>query len=173
MPVAEVKKDKQVEQVQRSPEEAAAIAANDTAELTPSQVESATDYFLAEEEEQPTALRFQVNVAAAGQPSRWIWWTVRSLHRPEIKELRQDATDPNTGLTDDMDLNMRLVIRASVEPDFSAPAVLGKYSDPADLLNRRFAHKPGIIEAVARKVNEMSGYGPQGDVVRLVDAAGN
>lgn len=161
------------ESVVRSPEEKAAIKLQDDEPVTEAEVESATDYFLSDEEEQPTALRFQVNMAAAGQPARWVWWTVRSIGRSEIKELRKEAQDPNTGLTDEMDLNVRLVVRASMEPDFSSKEIRKGHADPADALLRRTAHKPGIIEAIARKCNDMSGYGSQDNVIRLVDAAGN
>jgi hypothetical protein len=50
--------------------------------------------------------------------------------------------------------------------------VLKGHADPADLVLRRFGHKPGIIERVAAKVNEVSGYGGP-SLIREIDAAGN
>jgi len=158
--------------VQRSVQEEAAIRATHTSDLDPHTVQSATEYFLSDEPEAPTHLAFEVNVAAAGRPPRWVRWVVRSLQRAEIREIREDSIDPNTGREDDMEVNMRILIAASVDPDFKDAAVRGKYADPADLVNRKFAHKPGIIEAIARKANEMSGYG-NAQIIRSVDAAGN
>jgi hypothetical protein len=158
---------------QRSEEEQAVIKATEGEALTPKEAQKATDWFLSDEPEPPTILYFDVNVAAAGRPAHYIRWGVRSLQRHEIKAIRQQATDPNTGIEDDMETNMRVVIAASVDPDFqNNEQVRRGYADPADLLNRRFAHKPGIIEAIARKCNEMAGYGV-GQIIRPVDAAGN
>lgn len=163
------------ERADRSEQEEAVIAASRTAnpsqELSEAQVKSATDWFLSEDQEPPTILEFDVNVAAAGLPANYIRWGVRSLTRNEIKVVRRDSEQEN-GLIDDMDMNLRIVVEASTNPDLKQIAAQQGLADPADILLKRFAHRPGIIEAIARKANEMSGYGNV-ELIRPVDAAGN
>lgn len=162
-------------ETQRSDQEQAVIEASAAASpqaLEPETVQSATEWFLSDEMEQPTILYFDVNVAASGLPAQYIRWGVRALGRQEIKNIRRDAADPNTGVEDDMEVNMRVLIKSAVDPNFEQVAKERGIADPADLVNQRFAHKPGVIEAIARKANEMSGYG-NAHIIRPVDAAGN
>lgn len=159
--------------VERSEQEQAVIeASRSNSRLDAKQVQLATEWFLSEDEEPPTVLAFDVDVAPSGRPAHYVRWQVRALQRHEIKKIRQDAVDPDTGIEDDMEVNMRVLIAASVEPNFLELVKQTKYADPADLVSRRFAHKPGIIEAIARKANEMSGYGSV-QIIKPVDAAGN
>lgn len=160
------------DQIEASPEAAAAIAASETDQLSPKQVQSATDWFLSDEQEAPSILYFDLDVAGAGQKPRWIRYAVRTLGRAEIRRIRNDATDETTGLQDDMEVNLRVLIAGSHDPNFSDPAVLKGNADPAQVVLRRFGHKPGLIEAVAGKVNQVSGYGGAA-LIREVDAAGN
>lgn len=135
-------------------------------------VADATEWFLSEELEAPTVLEFDLNVAAAGMPARWVRWAVRALSREEVKQARRDSE--HDGEIDDLDVNLFSVVEATIKPKLKDPRLWQKYPSPAEALVARFEHKPGIIEQLARKVNEMSGYGPDArDVIRAVDAAGN
>lgn len=152
----------------------ATVAATNSSDLTPHQVQSATDWFLSDEIPPPSVLYFDLNVAGAGQPAKWIRYGVRSLTRHEIREIRSDSTDPNTGMIDDMKSNLRVVVLGSYDPNMIQIAESKGVADPGDVVLQRFAHRPGIIEVIANRINALSGYGvPAGEMIREIDAAGN
>lgn len=152
----------------------AAVAATESSDLTAHQVQSATDWFLSDKQQAPSVLYFDLNVAGAGQAPEWIRYGVRSLTRHEIKSVRDDATDPNTGMVDDMKSNLRVVVLGSYDPNVVEIASSKGLADPGDIVLQKFAHRPGIIEVIANRINRLSGYGvPNGEMIREIDAAGN
>lgn len=154
--------------VERSPEEQAALAASNGERLDEEQIQRATDWFLSEEDEPVAITTFDVNVAPASKPAKWIRWSIRPLTRHEFKQIQEDASG------DDLEANVRTVIAGSIEPNFADERVRHGLADPADILKRKVKHKPGLIEQLSRKINEASGFGLAGAAsIRSVDAVGN
>lgn len=139
---------------------------------------SATDWFLSSDIEEVAWAYVPVNVAPAGKPETIIDFKVQVVDRDEIRRLRRQAEQVGpSGAREinEMEANLRIVVAGLMEPNLSDEkmrTVRGQYfADPADALQARFAHKPGLIDQLATKVMEISGYNDSD--VKEVKAAGN
>lgn len=161
--------------------EAAADA--DPDKLHPVTAQNATDWFFSEEQQEAESTAkaiVPVNVAPAGKPKKVQDFTLQVLGRDQIREIREGCmkTLPDGSReVDDVEANLRMVATAMLVPDLKAAIAAGQkvrgqlYLDPADMLTARFAHKPGVIDLLAGKLTEISGYN-SADVME-VRAAGN
>lgn len=163
-----------------APNKLAAVdrAAKDPAALTPTDVANATDWFLSDTEEEVAFGLVPVNVAGPGQKERIVNFKVQVVDRDKIRALRKESERTVNGEreVDDMEANLKILVEGLLEPnvkgDASMRVVRGeRYMDPADALKARFAHKPGLIDQLAGKIVQISGY-DEADV-KEVKAAGN
>lgn len=175
MPVESPEKTKQ-----ETPLEAmqTAAAANDPTELKPSTIVSATDWFLSTDTEEVAWAYVPVNVAPAGKKEKVVDFKIQVVDRDEIRALRKQSEQVGPAGSreiNEMEANLRIVVAGLMEPDLSDEkmrTVRGQYfADPGDALAARFSHKPGLIDQLATKVMEISGYNDQD--VKEVKAAGN
>lgn len=155
-----------------------AAAVDDPKDLARSTIANATDWFLSTDEEEVAWAYVPVNVAPAGKPEKIVDFKVQVVDRDEIRSLRRQAEQTNSsGVREinEMEANLRIVVEGLLEPnlkDEKMRHVRGQYfADPADALAARFAHKPGLIDQLATKVMEISGYNDAD--VKEVKAAGN
>lgn len=148
--------------------------------ISPQTAQSATDWFLNPDDEESVAwATLPVNVAPAGKPERVVPFKIQVVDRDEIKRLRKEATfqrPDGTEEIDEMEANLRIAVEGLLEPnvkdDDKLRVVRGQqYLDPGDALRARFAHKPGIIDQIAGKIVQISGYNSAD--VKEVRAAGN
>jgi hypothetical protein len=142
--------------------------------LSEQDVVDATDWFLSDEYIQPTTLPFELNVAPAGAPARWVRFKVRALGRDERKQIRKQTTNDTTGEQDGDLFNVLMAAKGLVSPDLTdervrtvrlnergqldpqgEPQVL---ADATDVLLFRFGHKDGLIDRIAQKIMEVSGF---------------
>lgn len=129
---------------------------------------SATAWFLEADAEDDFTSSFQLNVGVSEE--KWITWTVRPVDRDTIDKLRKTYREKD-GEVDASAVNLRIAVEGTVDPDLMSPAIRGKYADPGDALRFRFRHKSGLIDQIANKVVEISGYDDTD--VREVEAAKN
>ena len=134
--------------------------------LSAEESSKALAWFLEEDQGQVNTLTFRLNVGI-GERDRWIDWTVQALDRDVISQIRKRSE--RRGETDEMLASLRLAAAGTVDPPLTDPAVLGKFADPADALRDRFHFKPGLIDQIAAKVTQASGY----DDDDVEDAAGS
>lgn len=143
---------------------------------------AAADWFLDEEaiQDESTAKAIvPVNTASAGRRPRIVDFVLQVLDRDRIREIREECTDERANGTrevNDMEANLRMVTEALLDPPIRTDAayrtVRGQtFLDPADALKARFIHKPGLIDQLAGKLTEISGYNTND--VKEVRAAGN
>lgn len=133
--------------------------------LTAEESSKALAWFLEEDQGQVNTITFRLNVGIG--KDRWIDWTVQALDRDVISQIRKRSE--RRGETDEMLASLRLAAAGTVDPPLTDPAVLGKFADPADALRHRFQFKPGLIDQIAAKVTQASGY----DDDDVEDAAGS
>jgi hypothetical protein len=138
----------------------------------------ATEWFLSPVEQEVAKATIEMNVAGASQPEKFVPFVVQVVDRDRIRDLRREAerTNPDGSKEiDEMEANLQIVVEALLDPnlrDEKMRTVGGQLmADPADALRARFAHKPGLIDQLAGKIVQISGYN-EGDV-REVRAAGN
>lgn len=144
---------------------------------------AATDWFLSDDETtgSTAAQPIELNVGGPVGTGRekWVEFIVQPIEREELKRIRKQNTKPganNTEEVDEMAANLRITVEGLVSPNLKGDKRMRKvrgteYLDPADALAARFAHKPGLIDQLAGKIIEVSGYS-DGDI-RDVKAAGN
>lgn len=140
---------------------------------------SATDWFLSSDEQEQAWAWVPVNVAGAGKPEQIVDFKVQVVDRDKIRELRRASERKNAdGISevDEMEANLQIVVEGLIEPNLRTDeqfrTVRGQYfPDPAEALRARFAYKPGLIDQIAGKVVEISGYNDKD--VKEVKAAGN
>jgi len=133
--------------------------------LSASEASKALAWFLEEDQGKVNTLTFRLNVGMG--VDRWINWTVQALDRDVISQIRKRSE--RRGETDEMLASLRLAAAGTIDPPLSDAAVLGKFADPADALQHRFHFKPGLIDQIAAKVTQASGY----DDDDVEDAAGS
>lgn len=138
----------------------------------------ATAWFLDENAETEASGYLPVNVATIGKSPKWINFGVQVIPRERVQQLREEARvtkSDGTKEVDEMEANLRIAVEALIDPDLTNPAnrvVRGtRYTDPADALVARFAHKPGLIDQIAGAIVKASGYNDAD--VKEVRAAGN
>lgn len=127
------------------------------------EAQNATDWFVGEDGGEELTDSFKLNVGSKKTP-RWIVWTIKSLEREYIDAVRKqersgDEVDANR-------VNLRLAASATVDPNLQD--LRGDYADPADALQRRFQRKGGLIDQIANRVVELSGY--DDDDIKEIDA---
>ncbi len=151
---------------------------DDPKHLDAKTVVSATDWFLSTDEEEVAWAWVPVNVAPAGAKEKIVEFKIQVVDRDEIRALRKQAEQTNASGAreiNEMEANLRIVVEGFMEPDLHDEknrTIRGqRFADPADALKARFAHKPGLIDQLATKVMEISGY-DEADV-KEVRAAGN
>lgn len=136
-------------------EEAASVAKPE--DLDAGTVVSATDWFLSQEVEPVAWDTFDLNVSSDPRRKKWVRFRIEAIDRDVLKQIRQDATDANTGMEDDVLSNEFVAIQALVDPDLSDPKTRGGMADPRDALRRMLGHKPLLIDAIARRAMAISG----------------
>lgn len=160
--------------------QAAADADNPQTDISPATAQNATDWFLSDDEDDTVAWAWlPVNVAPAGRKERIVDFKIQVVDRDIIQTKRKEATRTKADGTEEMDgmeANLRIAVEGLLEPNVKGDAkmrhVRGQdFIDPGDALRARFAHKPGVIDAIAGKILEISGYGSND--VKEVKAAGN
>lgn len=128
-------------------------------ELADREVSEATSWFLSEQEEIATRA-VQLNVGV--EEEHWVTFTVRAVDRDRIAHIRkitrQRGKSGIEGEVNEMEANLRIAAEGLADPDLTDPKVRGQYADPAQALRARFAHKPGLIDQLATRVIEVSGY---------------
>jgi hypothetical protein len=143
-------------------ERAAVEAAGRGDDLTPEDERYAVQWYLDPkivEDEEPTILRLNINIAGPDQPKRKVQWILRGVDRDRIKQIRRDSRNPRTNEEDEMLVNLKLAVEGTVFPDLTDPEVRGQFVDPADALRLRLLRKkPGLIDQLANKVMAISGY---------------
>lgn len=153
----------------------------DSPGVHPDTASAATEWFLTPNFEEEVAKAIvPLNLAPAGQPEKVVDFTVQVLDRDRIRDIRRESEFTNaSGIreVDEMEANLRMAVESLIDPPIKSGSeefrtVAGQYfPDPADALRARFAYKPGLIDQIAAKVVEISGYSA-GDV-KEVKAAGN
>jgi hypothetical protein len=148
----------------------------DPEQVTPQQAADATAWFMSSDEEDEGWRDVDLNVANTGE--KWVRFRVQALPRERIDEIREQNVrtvfrdGKKVEETDQVASNTRISAEGLAIPDLTNPEmrmVKGqKYMDPADALEARFAHKPGLIDQLTGYVLSVSGYNT--DDVREVEA---
>lgn len=155
--------------------------ASERAEDRPSNaaVKTATDWFLSPNIETVASAYVPVNVAPAGQKEHLVDFKIQVVDRDVIRGLRKESEivlSSGDREMDEMEANLKICLEGLIEPDIKRNpdmrVVAGQsFMDPADALRARFAYKPGLIDQIAAKVVQISGYNDSD--VKEVKAAGN
>jgi hypothetical protein len=136
--------------------------------LTAQQVQDATDWFLSDSEESEGYVDFELNVVNTG--FKWVRFRAGALPRERINQIREQNTitvpDPETGKEtkkgNEAAINLRIAAEGLLSPNLKDPnmrKVRGQdFFDPADALQAKFAHKPGLIDQITGYVIDASGY---------------
>lgn len=155
---------------------AEAIGAGETkATLSDQAAASATEWFLGNEEI-PTTHTLEVNIGPPDQ-ERWFSWTLTSIDADTLKKCREAATQGSRmarraaraggapAEVNGEELNARILIAGSLDPDFRKLASMRGAEDAPDpdhnalmLLRHRLQHKPGLIDQLSGEVLALSGY---------------
>lgn len=158
----------------------AAAAAKAPQDITTNEASLATEWFLSEDEQEVAFDTIELNVGGpqGSSKEKWVPFKIQVVDRDEIRRIRQEATAvgrDGTPEVNEMEANLRIAVKGLMDPDLSQPEnrkVRGQsYLDPGDALAARFAHKSGLIDQLAGKIVELSGYNDAD--VREVRAAGN
>lgn len=153
---------------QENPKAEAVAKAASGEKITAEERSEATAWFLESDIDESMTTSFQLNVGVGEE--KWITWAVRSVDRDAIDKLRKQYRDKD-GEVNASAVNLRIAVEGTVDPDLSNPAIRGKYADAGDALRFRFRNKSGLIDQIANKVVEISGYDDTD--VREVDVAKN
>ena len=151
--------------------------------VTADEADAATEWFLADEEPADTDT-FELNVGSPDVP-RWISWTVRAVDQEVLRRLTRDGGRATrrrgqSGVPDidPQEANAKIVVEATVAPDLAEIARVKGVQQTADplfaqvqVVKHRFRHKPGLIDQIAGRVMDLSGYNE--DDVREAIAAKN
>jgi hypothetical protein len=153
--------------------------------LEPEAVDEATAWFLSDEEEEETEL-VQLNIGSAEEP-RWINWTIRSVDAEVLRRIQRSGQSRaqrrrgggmNVADVDMQEANVRIVVEGTVRPDLVQIAHkkgVPESADPASaaitVLKHRFRRKPGLIDQLAGRIMDLSGYDEED--VREAEAAKN
>jgi hypothetical protein len=139
----------------------------------------ALDWFLNEDPQEAASDSVELNVGGpvGTGKERFVPFRIQVVDRERIRAIRKQS-ETGTGderEVDEMEANLRIAVEGLLDPDLKVPenrVVRGqKYMDPADALKARFAHKPGLIDQLAGKIVNLSGYDDKD--VREVRAAKN
>lgn len=104
-------------------------------------------------------------------------WIIKAIPTDVIRSAEREARAGNRAARrnagqaqqyDDLKANLRVMVEGTVTPDLPDLASRQGLRDPATLLQRRFAYKPGIVAQVASQIMAISGFDEED-----VQAAGN
>jgi hypothetical protein len=124
-------------------------------------VADATAWFLSDEDTGSGATKdIEINVGRGRD--HFVTWTVQSISRERIRQIRRDSRitrgRQQTGEIDEMAANLGIAAAGTIVPDLTEIAAQLGTNDTADVLRKRLAHKPGLIDAIAAEVLTVSGY---------------
>lgn len=130
---------------------------------TPEDLHDAMEWFLSSEDSNVRATKsFEVNVSADPTQPKFVRWTVQAIPRERIRQIRrQSRIVTRRGASDETNeakANTLIAVEGTVHPDLAEIAGRLGTNDVAGVLDRRFAHKPGLIDIIAGEVLSASGY---------------
>lgn len=153
--------------------------------MSAEQVDAATEWFLSDDED-PDTDYFEMNVGTPEEP-RWIGWTIRSVDTEVLKRIRRQGENRSSrrrgggvglGDIDPQEANARIVLEGTITPDLYEVAQKKGVQNTADpsvgamqVLKHRFRRKPGLIDQIAGRIMDLSGYNE--DDLREAEAAKN
>lgn len=118
-----------------------------------------------------------VNVGGLGPNAKWVRWTVRNVDGTVLRKLREESMGRRGGTLDlnaVFRANIAVVVEGTVHPPLREAAKARSVADPGILVEEAFKTKPGLIEAIAGTIMDLSGYDPDAARdEREVSAAGN
>jgi hypothetical protein len=152
-------------------------AAGKNEKLSEAEIADATEWLLSSDPEDFTH-EIEINVGTP-KKAKWINWEIKPVDLDTLRRIRKAATEGSTraqrraatGDLDEVEANLRIVVEGTVTPNLREAANQARLVDPADILRRRFGHKPGLLGQIAGEIMSISGYDDED--VREVDAAGN
>lgn len=129
----------------------------------------ATDWFLSDNPEESKATRpLKLDVTIDPTKEIFVEWIVQAVDRERIQQIRDEskkggragrrAKAQGDEETDTALANLRIATEGTAYPNLRDERVRGSYADPADSLRYRFRNKSGLIDQIAVKVLEVSGY---------------
>lgn len=152
--------------------------------LEPEAVDEATAWFLSDEEEDETQ-DVRLNIGTPEEP-RWINWTIRSVDAEVLRRIQRSGQNRSQrrrgaiagGDVDVQEANVRIVVEGTVKPDLreiAAKKGVPESADPSSaaimVLKHRFRRKPGLLDQLAGRIMDLSGYDEED--VREAEAAKN
>lgn len=134
----------------------------------------ATAWFMSEKDANVKATKtIEVDVGATEE--HLVRWRVQAISRERIRQIRNTSRiKRGRGMTDDVNdvkANLLIATEGTIEPDLVAIAKEVGAPEPSVVLDKRMAHKPGLIDQIAGTVLEVSGY--DDDDIRDVAAVKN
>lgn len=147
--------------------------------LSPEEIVDATEWLLTDTPLEDFTHELRINVGSA-RTEKWIDWLIRPVDLDTLRRIRKAAQGQTraaqrraqtTGELDEVEANVRIVVEGTVEPNLRDVANQLQLVDPADVLRKNFAHKPGLLGQIAGEIMGISGYDDED--VREVDAAKN
>lgn len=147
--------------------------------VSPQDATDATAWFLSTEMEEAASAVLPVNVAPAGHKEHLVDFTIQVVDRDRIREIRRScerSLPSGEREVDEMEANLQIAVEGLLNPNIKGDeqmrTVRGQYfADPAEALRARFVHKPGLIDQIAGRVVQISGYNDND--VKEIKAAGN
>lgn len=152
---------KRSEEPRPNPEVLEALAKGKS--ITEPEAISATDWFLAEEQEDDTVDEtHSIDLNVGVDEEKWITWIARPIDSDELRRIqRQSAVMRKRSKQDDLAIdqigNIRVIIEGSVEPDIRAIAEQ-RGEVPEAVVLKRFKRKPGLIAQLAGRIMALSGF---------------
>lgn len=157
------------------------VAATEPQDINSQMQADATAWFLSDNPEEVAFDWIKLNVGGPRGSGREkdVPFKIGSLPRERINEIRRESERMNARGAMEVDAgeaNLKIAVEGLLVPNISGDPAMRKvrgqqYQDPADALRARFAHKDGLIDQIANKIVELSGYDDK-DVME-VRAAGN
>ena len=139
-----------------------AVKAVSNGSKSPEDLKDATAWFLSDQDANVMSTkRFEVNVSADPEVEHFVEWEVQAIARERIRQIRRKARVARRGGAEELDetkVNLMIAAEGTVTPDLATLAVQIGAQSPAHMLDRRFAHKPGLIDMIAGEVLAVSGY---------------
>lgn len=117
------------------------------------------------DDEKVTLHTMSLNVGGIGPNEKRIKWTVRNVDGALLRKLRESAMGGSRragtpDLTAVYDSNVQVILEGTVYPDLRSTARQRGLADPAALVEEAFKTKPGLVEAIAGTIMDISGYDP-------------
>jgi hypothetical protein len=155
-------------------EEARARVANAPQTAEEDDWDRVTEWLLSDTTEVITR-KLKIRVGGSDEEPQMMPWVIRAIGIDVIRQAEREASGQNRaarraneGGYDELKANLRVLVEGTVKPDLRQAAAQAGIADPAILLQRRLAFRPGLIAQLAGEVMSLSGF--DADDVR---AAGN